>query len=119
MSVSLKSMSKDKLNSPTQDLNIPITMSTSANSVPTTIHNNNNNNKSKHNPIAKFFTRISSVPTNNTNAVATAAYQTKNSQFLSTDNHHQQTSPLSASLVCVSTSTSLSLLETTECPQTS
>lgn len=106
MSVSLKSMSKDKLNSPTQDLNIPITMSTSANSVPTTIHNNNNNNnKSKHNPIAKFFTRISSVPTNNSGAIAATAYQTKNSHFLSTDNHHHQTS--------------LSLLETTECPQTS
>lgn len=64
-----------KLNPTTQEINIPITMSTSANSVPTTI-----NNKSKHNPIAKFFTRISSVPT------TPGGVHTKNSQFVTSAN---------------------------------
>lgn len=97
-------MSVMKLNSPAQDLSIPIAMSTGANTVASSI------NKSRHNPIAKFFTRISSVPTGT---------QSKGSQFHhSTDSQSTSPSPpslSSSSLVCVSSSpssTSLSLLQT-------
>ncbi|XP_031626046.1 putative protein TPRXL [Contarinia nasturtii] len=99
-------MSVMKLNSPAQELNIPITMSSGGNSVASSI------NKSRQNPLAKLFTRISSVPTGT---------QSKGSSQFHSSTDSQSTSPSpsslssSSSLVCVASSpssTSLSLLHT-------
>lgn len=105
-----------EINLPVQKLNLPIAMSTSgANTVTSSI-----NNKSRHNPIAKFFTRISSVPTGTHTSKGSPQYQNNNSSSSSsnTDNNSQSTSSspssLSSSSLCVTSSpssTSLSLLQ--------